>query len=241
MLGSASAVNKTLLTIRWRAEQAPPTVTVKTTRNNIKSSTRLPSCCITPRNTDSGSAHSSPANHMSDHRMALPPFSTLATYAPDGDHDTALMAELHTNNKRRSGLGPEPEPEPRSGVCATSDRSLRLVAQISLHTEPALWVLLVVSVQNSVHFPRQDVPDVQSSVSRASGYVAAIRTVHKQLDQNQNQIWIHDSKTETHLKVTLVQSAPHLKPSALKTQTHIMFSLCTGGCSLLTESLQVSL
>lgn len=31
---------------------------------------------------------------MSDHRMALLPFSTLATYAPDGDQDTELMAEL---------------------------------------------------------------------------------------------------------------------------------------------------
>lgn len=26
--------------------------------------------------------------------MALLPFSTLLTYTPDGDHDTALMAEL---------------------------------------------------------------------------------------------------------------------------------------------------
>lgn len=34
--------------------------------------------------------------HMSDHRMALLPFSTLATYAPEGDQETELMAELQT-------------------------------------------------------------------------------------------------------------------------------------------------
>lgn len=33
-------------------------------------------------------------SHMSDHRMALLPFSTLATYVPEGDQDTELMAEL---------------------------------------------------------------------------------------------------------------------------------------------------
>lgn len=32
--------------------------------------------------------------------MALLPFSTLATYVPEGDHDTELMAEL--GNKRDS-------------------------------------------------------------------------------------------------------------------------------------------
>lgn len=31
---------------------------------------------------------------MSDHKMARLPFSTLATYAPEGDQDTELMAEL---------------------------------------------------------------------------------------------------------------------------------------------------
>lgn len=36
---------------------------------------------------------------MSDQRMALLPFSTLATYVPEGDHDTELMAELKKKKK----------------------------------------------------------------------------------------------------------------------------------------------
>lgn len=49
------------------------------------------------------------SSHMSDHRMALLPFSTLATYAPDGDHDTELMAELQREGQNVSI--PEGSPE----------------------------------------------------------------------------------------------------------------------------------
>lgn len=43
---------------------------------------------------------------MSDHRMALLPFSTLATYAPDGDQDTELMAELQKKSTTQmTGFG----------------------------------------------------------------------------------------------------------------------------------------
>lgn len=33
--------------------------------------------------------------------MALQPFSTLATYVPEGDQDTELMAELQKQNKTK--------------------------------------------------------------------------------------------------------------------------------------------
>lgn len=125
--------------------------------------------------------------------MALLPFSTLATYAPDGDHDTELIAELHT---RRRG-----QDQPRT-----------------TRTRPGLGDLLVVSVQSSVHFPRQDVPDVESPLSRTSGHVAAIRTV-KQTEPDPDpkpepepELDPRLKGADTHLKVTLVQSAPHLKP-----------------------------
>lgn len=38
----------------------------------------------------------------------------------------------------------------------------------------------MVSVQSSVHFSGQDVPDVEGSISGASSHVAAVRTVTKQ-------------------------------------------------------------
>lgn len=41
------------------------------------------------------------ADHMSDQSTALLPFSTLATYAPDGDQDTEFMAELQRGQKDR--------------------------------------------------------------------------------------------------------------------------------------------
>lgn len=39
---------------------------------------------------------------MSDQRMALQPFSTLATYVPEGDQDTELMAVLQEQKKQES-------------------------------------------------------------------------------------------------------------------------------------------
>lgn len=33
--------------------------------------------------------------------MALQPFSTLATYAPEGDQDTELMAELQEQEEKK--------------------------------------------------------------------------------------------------------------------------------------------
>lgn len=42
------------------------------------------------------------ADHMSDHSTALLPFSTLATYAPDGDQDTEFMAELQKGQRDRT-------------------------------------------------------------------------------------------------------------------------------------------
>lgn len=48
------------------------------------------------------------ANHMSDHRMALLPFSTLATYAPEGDQDTELMAELQKQQEIKVFICAEP-------------------------------------------------------------------------------------------------------------------------------------
>lgn len=70
-------------------------------------------------------------SHMSDHRMALLPFSTLATYVPDGDHDTALMAELQmrrevkirpsTNQYKRHMIGWEQPCGCRSLLTCGSD------------------------------------------------------------------------------------------------------------------------
>lgn len=54
--------------------------------------------------------------------------------------------------------------------------------------------LLVVPVQNALHFPRQDVPDVQSSVSRASSHVAAIRTASSSRWTSADQVLRPDKK-----------------------------------------------
>lgn len=75
---------------------------------------------------------------MSDHRTALLPFSTLATYVPEGDHDTALMAELRGE---RQGQVTSPEGQGSSGY------------------RP------VVPVQSAVNLPGQNVPDVQNAIS----------------------------------------------------------------------------
>lgn len=49
-------------------------------------------------------AEKRPANHISDQSTALLPFSTLATYAPDGDQETELMAELWTQDKSKISI-----------------------------------------------------------------------------------------------------------------------------------------
>lgn len=86
---------------------------------------------------------------MSDHRTALLPFSTLATYVPEGDHDTALMAELGGKETRshdlprRSGLlwlltcgsGPESGQPFRSEHSRRTERHQLILRQRSRHQD----------------------------------------------------------------------------------------------------------
>lgn len=72
--------------------------------------------------------------------MALLPFSTLATYVPEGDHDTELMAELEDKKNRKSC-------DHRGGRGGQDG------------------FLLVVSVQSAIQLPRQHVPHVEGAIS----------------------------------------------------------------------------
>lgn len=63
---------------------------------------------------------------------------------------------------------------------------------------------LVVSVQSSVHFSGQDVPDVEGSISWASSHIAAVRTATKQ--RYGSTFWAFDERVMGKLGCIVLQS-----------------------------------
>lgn len=109
-----------------------------------------------------------PATQRSDQRTVLLPFSTLATYVPDGDHDTELMAELEETGSHVTM---------RRSHVTTQSNQITVVRVVRLQFQSNR--LLVVPVQGAVQLARQHVPHIEGAIGGSSSHVDAVRTVDK--------------------------------------------------------------